>query len=60
MIGRRHYHHHQPQRSLGLRAWLLVILAIVVVTGFVVLAFIDAPPPLRQREIPIPPERFSK
>ncbi|MCW5747845.1 MAG: hypothetical protein KIT36_16770 [Alphaproteobacteria bacterium] len=60
MIGRRHHHHHQTQSSLSLRAWLLIILAIVVVTGFVVLAFVDAPPPLRTREIPIPPERFSK
>lgn len=39
---------------------LLIVLAIVVVAGLLVLAFIDVAPPLRTREITIPPERFGK
>jgi hypothetical protein len=39
---------------------LLLLLAIILVAGFVVLAFIDVAPPQRTRDMPIPPERFSK
>jgi len=39
---------------------VLTILAIILVAGFVVLAFIDVAPPQRTREIPILPERSSK
>ena len=56
VIGRR----NQYQSGSSLRGTLLVILAIVLVAGFVVLAFVDVAPPQRTREIPIPPEKFSK
>ena len=58
MIGRRNQFHGGSGTSL--RGTLVIILAIVLVAGFVVLAFIDVAPPQRTREIPIPPERFSK
>ncbi len=45
---------------MSLRGTLVMILAVVLVAGFVVLAFIDVAPPQRTREIPIPPERFTK
>lgn len=57
MIGRRSQFH---SGGMSFRAVLLIVLAIVLVGGFVVLAFIDVAPPQRTREIPIPPERFSK
>jgi hypothetical protein len=56
VIGRR----NQYQGGSSLRGTLLVILAIVLAAGFVVLAFVDVAPPQRTREIPIPPEKFSK
>jgi hypothetical protein len=45
---------------MSFRAVLMIILAIVLVVGFFVLAFIDVAPPQRTREITVPPERFSK
>jgi hypothetical protein len=39
---------------------LLIVLAIVLMVGLIVLAFIDVAPPLRTREITIPPERLGK
>jgi hypothetical protein len=45
---------------MSLRSVLLIVLAIVLVVGFGILAFIDVAPPQRMREITIPPDRFSK
>ena len=45
---------------MSFRSVLLIILAIILVAGFVVLAFIDVAPPQRTREIPILPERPAK
>ena len=45
---------------MSLRSVLMILLAIALVAGFIVLAFIDVAPPQRTREIPVPPERFSK
>ena len=56
MIGRR----NQFQSGMSFRSVLLIVLAIVVVVGFGVLAFIDVAPPQRTREIPILPERSAK
>ena len=39
---------------------LLLLLAIILVAGFVVLAFIDVAPPQRPREIPIPAAKLGK
>jgi hypothetical protein len=39
---------------------LLIFLAILLVAGFVVLAFVDVAPPQRLREIPIPAEKLGK
>ncbi|HJQ57346.1 MAG TPA: hypothetical protein VJ890_10590 [Vineibacter sp.] len=51
---------YQSHSTTSPRSTLLVILGIVVILGFVVLAFIDVAPPLRTREITIPPERLAK
>ncbi len=45
---------------MSFRSVLLIILAIVLVAGFVVLAFIDVAPPQRTREIPILPPPSAK
>ena len=56
VIGRR----NQFQSGMSLRAVLMILLAIVLVAGFVLLAFIDVAPPRRTREIPVLPERSGK
>ncbi|WP_218574815.1 hypothetical protein [Reyranella sp. CPCC 100927] len=50
----------QFQSGMSFRSVLLIILAIVLVAGFVVLAFIDVAPPQRTREIPILPPPSAK
>lgn len=45
---------------MSLRGVLVIFIAIVLVAGFILLAFVDVAPPQRTREIPILPERSGK
>lgn len=56
MIGRRTG--YQPR--IGVGGIVAIVAAALCVVGFVALAVIDVPPPMRPHEIAIPHERFAK